>query len=52
MSIHLLIIIAMRVIDTEKIERIKTETKILIVEKGYHGASVAEIAKRANVSDG
>ena len=42
----------MRVIDTNKIERIKTETKILIVEKGYHGASIAEIAKRANVSDG
>ena len=52
MIIHLLIIIVMRVIDTEKIERIKTETKILIVEKGYHGASIAEIAKRANVSDG
>jgi TetR/AcrR family transcriptional regulator, repressor of fatR-cypB operon len=52
MSIHLLIIIVMRVIDTEKIERIKIETKILIVEKGYHGASIAEIAKRANVSDG
>jgi len=42
----------MRVIDSTKIERIKTETKILIVEKGYHGASIAEIAKRANVSDG
>lgn len=52
MSIHLLINIVMRVIDTDKIERIKTETKILIVEKGYHGTTIAEIAKRANVSDG
>lgn len=42
----------MRIIDTEKIERIKAETKILIVEKGYHGTTIAEIAKRANVSDG
>lgn len=42
----------MRKVDTSKIERIKTETKKLIVERGYHGASVAEIAKRANVSDG
>ncbi len=52
MSIHLLNIEKMRVIDNNKIERIKKETKILIVEKGYHGASIAEIAKRANVSDG
>lgn len=42
----------MRIVDTKKIESIKNETKILIVEKGYHGASIAEIAKRANVSDG
>ena len=42
----------MRITDTNKIERIKTETKILIVEKGYHGASIAEIAIRADVSDG
>ena len=42
----------MRVIDTDKIERIKTETKILIVEKGYHGTTIAEIARRAKVSDG
>jgi len=42
----------MRAIDSNKIDRIKSETKILIVEKGYHGASIAEIAKRANVSDG
>ncbi|NOQ26689.1 MAG: TetR family transcriptional regulator [Bacteroidales bacterium] len=52
MSIHLLINIIMRVIDTDKIERIKKEAKILIVNKGYHGASIAEIAKKANVSDG
>jgi len=52
MNIHLLINIIMRVIDTEKIERVKKETKILIVERGYHGASITEIAKRASVSDG
>lgn len=42
----------MRVIDKDKIERVKVEAKKLIVEKGYHGASIAEIAKRAGVSDG
>lgn len=42
----------MRVVDTDKIERVKLETKKLIVEKGYHGASISEIAKRAKVSDG
>ncbi|MCT4604028.1 MAG: TetR/AcrR family transcriptional regulator [Marinifilum sp.] len=42
----------MRKIDTNKIERIKVETKKLIVERGYHGASIAEIARRAQVSDG
>ena len=42
----------MRPIDSTKLERIKKETKILIVEKGYHGASIAELARRAEVSDG
>lgn len=42
----------MRPIDNSKLERIKRETKILIVEKGYHGASIAELARRARVSDG
>ena len=42
----------MRKIDANKIERIKVETKKLIVERGYHGASIAEIARRAQVSDG
>lgn len=42
----------MRPIDENKILRIKRETKVVIVEKGYHGASIAEIARRADVSDG
>ncbi len=42
----------MRIVDTDKIERVKLEAKKLIVEKGYHGASISEIAKRAKVSDG
>ncbi len=42
----------MRVADRAKIERVKFEAKKLIVEKGFHGASISEIAKRAEVSDG
>lgn len=42
----------MKPIDNSKLERIKKETKNLIVEKGYHGASIAELARRAGVSDG
>ncbi len=42
----------MRSTDTNKIERVKEEALKLIVSKGYHGASIAEIAKAANVSDG
>ncbi|MDE5423276.1 TetR/AcrR family transcriptional regulator [Ancylomarina sp. DW003] len=42
----------MKPIDNSKIERIKKETRKLIVEKGYHGASIAELARRAQVSDG
>jgi len=42
----------MRIIDENKILRVKYEAKKMIVEKGYHGATISEIAKRANVSDG
>ncbi len=42
----------MRVVDKDKIKRVKAEAKKLIVEKGYHGASIAELARRADVSDG
>ena len=42
----------MRIVDEDKIKRVKYEAKKLIVEKGFHGASISEIAKRANVSDG
>ncbi len=42
----------MRLTDEDKIKRVIFETKILIVEKGFHGASISEIAKRAKVSDG
>lgn len=42
----------MRIIDENKILRVKSEAKKMIVEKGYHGATILEIAKRANVSDG
>jgi len=52
MSIHLFLIEAMRIIDEEKIKRVQIETKKLIVERGFHGASISEIAKRAQVSDG
>lgn len=52
MSIHLFMIEAMRIIDAEKIKRVQIEAKKLIVERGYHGASISEIAKQAQVSDG
>jgi len=52
MSAHLLINDDMRVIDEDKIRRVQYETKRLIVERGFHGASISEIAKRAKVSDG
>ncbi|NOZ03682.1 MAG: TetR/AcrR family transcriptional regulator [FCB group bacterium] len=42
----------MRNTDTQKIERVKEAALKLIVSKGYHGASIAEIAKAAQVSDG
>jgi TetR/AcrR family transcriptional regulator, repressor of fatR-cypB operon len=41
-----------RLIDTSKIESIKLATLHLVVEKGYGGASIAEIAKRADVAEG
>ncbi len=42
----------MRVIDKDKIKRVRFEAEKLIVEKGFHGASISEIAKRASVSVG
>lgn len=42
----------MRIQDKDKIKRIRTEAKKLIVEKGYARASIAELAKRSEVSDG
>ena len=41
-----------RITDTSKLERIKQATISLIVEKGYGGASIAHIAKKADVADG
>ncbi len=41
-----------RPIDENKIERIKQITMELIVHKGYGGASISEIAKKANVAEG
>ncbi len=42
----------MRITDEEKIKRVIKATKELIVRKGFHGASISEIAKNAKVSDG
>ena len=41
-----------RPIDENKIERIKQIAMELIVHKGYGGASISEIAKKANVAEG
>lgn len=41
-----------RNVDTSKLENIKTATLLLVVEKGYGGASIAEIAKKAGVAEG
>ncbi len=41
-----------RSIDQSKLERIKLATMELLVEKGYGGASISEIAKRADVAEG
>ena len=53
MNVHLLINdIMARIIDTEKIERLKEATMKLVVEHGYGGASAALIAKEAKVAAG
>lgn len=41
-----------RIIDDSKLDRIKQATIELIVEKGYGGASISNIAKKAGVADG
>lgn len=41
-----------RLIDTSKIENIKIATQRLVVDKGYGGASISEIAKKAEVAEG
>ncbi len=52
MNIHLLLIIMARIVDTEKIERLKIATMKLVVEHGYGGASAVLIAKEAKVASG
>ncbi len=42
----------MRPIDKSKIERIKLNTIRLVVEHGYHNATIALIAKQSGVSEG
>ncbi len=41
-----------RTIDNTKIENIKSAALKLVVEKGYGGASIAAIAKKAGVAEG
>lgn len=41
-----------RIVDTNKLERLKAATMKLVAEKGYGGASAALIAKEAKVSTG
>ena len=41
-----------RIIDTDKVERLKDATMKLVVEHGYGGASAALIAKEAKVAAG
>jgi len=41
-----------RVIDETKIERIKEATLHMVVQKGYGGASISEIASLAGVAEG
>ncbi|RLD61282.1 MAG: hypothetical protein DRI95_14405 [Bacteroidetes bacterium] len=38
--------------DLEKLDRTKCAAIRVIVEKGYHGATISQIAKEADVSDG
>ena len=44
--------IIMRIKDINKLERVKQETLKIVVKKGYHGATISQIAKKAKVSDG
>jgi len=41
-----------RTIDDSKIERIRTVTIEMVVERGFGGASISEIAKKAGVAEG
>lgn len=41
-----------RIVDTSKLDSIKEVTLHMVVEKGYGGASIGEIAKKAGVADG
>jgi TetR/AcrR family transcriptional regulator, repressor of fatR-cypB operon len=41
-----------RLIDESKIERIRTATIEMVVNKGFSGASISEIAKKAGVAEG
>ena len=41
-----------RLIDDSKIERIREATIEMVVDKGYGGASISEIAKKAGVAEG
>ncbi|RLD75756.1 MAG: hypothetical protein DRJ10_14705 [Bacteroidetes bacterium] len=38
--------------DLDKLESVQCAAIKVIVEKGYHGATISQIAKEANVSDG
>ena len=42
----------MRQTDLNKLDQVKTAALKTIVEKGYHGATISLIAKKAGVSDG
>lgn len=41
-----------RTVDTSKIDKVREAAMKLIVEKGYGGATISEIARLAGVSDG
>jgi TetR/AcrR family transcriptional regulator, repressor of fatR-cypB operon len=41
-----------RIIDESKIERIKTAALEMVVQKGFGGASISDIAKKAGVAEG
>lgn len=41
-----------RIIDNNKLERIKKATLEMVVSNGYGGASISKIAKEANVAEG